>query len=164
MAHIYIKEVYIVFVFHTTTIPPKESTMLLGAILWICHTKLQDGHHMTYQTETQESRDILMRMERSLREINAKLAVLIKTQSAKKSIEGSIVDAALDVETLLSLPDHLRKSAMTVSEFGEATAQQVARKTGRSRAAESDYLNQLVTMNLLKKKRKGRDVYFSPGE
>lgn len=119
---------------------------------------------MTYQTQTQESRDILLRIERSLREINSKLAILIKIQSSRKGIEGSTIGAGLDVETLLSLPDHLRKSAMTVSELGEATAQQVARKTGRSRAAESDYLNQLVTMDLLKKKRKGRDVYFSPGD
>ena len=119
---------------------------------------------MAYQAQTQESRDILIRMERSLREINEKLSVLIKTQTSKKPVDGSTVLPGLDVETLLSLPDHLRKSAMTVSEFGEASAQQVARKTGRSRAAESDYLNQLVTMNLLKKKRKGRDVYFSPGD
>ena len=52
---------------------------------------------------------------------------------------------------------------MTLSEFGEATAEQVARKTGRTRAAESDYLNQLVRMSLVTKRRKSRDVYFGLG-
>jgi hypothetical protein len=119
---------------------------------------------MTYRTEQESIRDILARIDRSLREINAKLNILTKEQSGEKVTRTIFSETPLDVETLLSLPDHLRKSAMTVSEFGEATAQQVARKTTRTRAAESDYLNQLVTMNLLKKKRKGRDVYFSPRE
>lgn len=118
---------------------------------------------MTYQTGRDQFSDILTRIDRSLREINSKLTLLMKTQSARTGTSGSAPEQILDVETLLSLPDHLRKSAMTLSEFGEATAQQVARKTGRTRAAESDYLNQLVTMRLLKKRRKGRDVYFGPG-
>ena len=42
----------------------------------------------------------------------------------------------------------------------EATATDLSKETGRVRAVESDYLNQLVAMGLVKKKRKGRDVYF----
>ncbi len=118
---------------------------------------------MTRQNGKGQINNILTGIDRSLREINSKLTLLMKTQSSTTVTRGSSVDIALDVETLLSLPDHLRKSAMTLSEFGEATAQQVARKTGRTRAAESDYLNQLVRMGLLTKRRKGRDVYFGPG-
>ncbi len=66
----------------------------------------------------------------------------------------------LDVTTLLNLPDHLRKSAMAIASLGEATASEVAKETGRVRAVESDYLNQLVSLGHVKKKRKGRDVYF----
>jgi len=66
----------------------------------------------------------------------------------------------LDVTTLLSLPDHLRKSAIALSSLGEATATDLSKETARVRAVESDYLNQLVSMGLIKKKRKGRDVYF----
>jgi predicted RNA-binding Zn-ribbon protein involved in translation (DUF1610 family) len=47
-----------------------------------------------------------------------------------------------------------------VAFFGEATAQQVSDKTGRSRAAESDYLNQLTGRGFLKKERKGREIMF----
>lgn len=107
--------------------------------------------------------EILAGINRSLREIDSKLTLLIKSQSPRPGPPGSSSEVALDVGTLLSLPDHLRKSAMTLSEFGEATARQVARKTGRTRAAESDYLNQLVRMGLLTKKRRGRDVYFGAG-
>ncbi|RLI09908.1 hypothetical protein DRO42_03010 [Candidatus Bathyarchaeota archaeon] len=67
----------------------------------------------------------------------------------------------LDVMTLLSLPDHLRKTAMVVCRLGKATAEEIAEGTGRARAVESGYLNQLVRMGYLKKERRGRQVLFS---
>jgi len=66
----------------------------------------------------------------------------------------------LDVMTLLSLPDHLRKTAMVMCKVDGATANEVAKETGRARAVESGYLNQLVAMGHVKKRRKGRKVYF----
>jgi len=66
----------------------------------------------------------------------------------------------LDVMTLLSLPDHLRKTATAVCKLGKATADEVADETGRTRAMESAYLNQLVRMGYLRKERVGRKVYF----
>jgi hypothetical protein len=62
--------------------------------------------------------------------------------------------------TLLSMPDHLRKTAMTVCRSGRATAAESAQQTLRARAVESAYLNQLVLMGYLKKERKGRKAYF----
>lgn len=67
----------------------------------------------------------------------------------------------LDVMTLLSLPDHLRKTAMVTSKLGKATADEIAASTNRARAVESGYLNQLVRMGYLKKERSGRKVLFS---
>lgn len=67
----------------------------------------------------------------------------------------------LSPSTLLSLPDHLRKTAIIVCQLKEASAGEVAARSGRARAAESDYLNQLARMDILKKKRKGRESYFS---
>src|SRR6266705_300739 len=63
--------------------------------------------------------EILAGIDRSLREIDSKLTLLVKSQSPRPSPSGSSPEIALDIETLLSLPDHLRKSAMTLSEFGE---------------------------------------------
>lgn len=67
----------------------------------------------------------------------------------------------LDVMTLLSLPDHLRKTAYVICEKGKVTAEEIATDTGRARAVESGYLNQLVRMGYLKKEREGRRVLFS---
>jgi len=61
---------------------------------------------------------------------------------------------------ILSLPDHLQKTALTISTMGQATAEEVATETGRSRAAESDYLNQLVRLGILIRERRGKKVVF----
>jgi len=68
---------------------------------------------------------------------------------------------ALDIVTLLSLPDHLRKTALTLIKLGRAMADDVAKETGRARAIESAYLNQLVRMKYIWRKRVGKRVYFS---
>ena len=110
--------------------------------------------------------DLLRKMNRNMELISRKLDRLIEVQ--QRSPGGPMVragatlpdDLPLDVTTLLSLPDHLRKSALALSSLREATATDLSKETGRVRAVESDYLNQLVSMGLVKKKRKGRDVYF----
>ena len=113
---------------------------------------------------------LLERMDNSLRRIDRRLGEFLKRQddilatltSGKQSQVqiADLKDSPLDVVTLLSLPDHLRKTAMVLCKEGEAIADQIANKTGRARAVESGYLNQLCTMGYVKKKRKGRDVYF----
>jgi DNA-binding IclR family transcriptional regulator len=50
---------------------------------------------------------------------------------------------------------------MTIIKLGKAMAENVAKETGRARAIESAYLNQLVRMGYVKKGREGRRVYFS---
>ena len=85
-------------------------------------------------------------------EVARKLEKIVGVESAKPGY--------LDVMTLLSLPDHLRKTATAVCKLGRATADEVADETGRTRAMESAYLNQLVRMGYLKKERVGRKVYF----
>jgi hypothetical protein len=109
--------------------------------------------------------DLLRRINRNMEQVSRKLDRLIELQRTSGSqLSRPTVnlpeELPLDVTTLLSLPDHLRKSAMGLATLGEATATDLSRETGRVRAVESDYLNQLVSMGLIKKKRKGRDVYF----
>ena len=65
-----------------------------------------------------------------------------------------------DVDILLRLPDHLRKSLLAVCRFGLVTAGDVAQQTGRARAVESSHLNELVRMGYLKRMRKTRKVFF----
>jgi len=102
---------------------------------------------------------ILQKIKESLDRLNEKIDVMIEIQKHGQKESQNIPDV-LDVMTLLSLPDHLRKTAVTISRLEQATAEEVAKQTKRARAVESGYLNQLVMMGYLKKERRGRKAYF----
>ncbi len=104
---------------------------------------------------------VLEKIADSLNQLNEKVDVLIELQKhSRGGIVNESVTDVLDVMTLLSLPDHLRKTAITLCNLGEATAEEIAEQTRRARAVESGYLNQLVLMGYLKKERRGRKAYF----
>ena len=110
--------------------------------------------------------NILEKIEETLEKLNDKVEIMIEIQkngngnSNYQKASLSLPDASLDVMTLLSMPDHLRKTAMSICRCSRATAEEIAEQTKRARAVESAYLNQLVTMGYLKKERKGRKAYF----
>ena len=108
--------------------------------------------------------NILEKIEESLEKLNDKMEIMIEIQKngngTNQKAALSLPDASLDVMTLLSLPDHLRKTAMAICRCSRATAEEIAGQTKRARAVESAYLNQLVIMGYLKKERKGRKAYF----
>jgi hypothetical protein len=104
---------------------------------------------------------ILEKIRENLERLNEKIEVMIELQKHdRKDVMEPLQDTPLDVMTLLSMPDHLRKTAMTVCRSGRATAEEISQQTTRARAVESAYLNQLVLMGYLKKERKGRKAYF----
>jgi predicted transcriptional regulator len=105
---------------------------------------------------------VLEKIKENLERLNQKMEVMIEIQKTgnQKNSNQLVPDASLDVMTLLSMPDHLRKTAMTICRNGRATAEEIAEQTNRARAVESAYLNQLVIMGYLKKERKGRKAYF----
>jgi len=105
---------------------------------------------------------ILEKIKENLERLNEKIEVMIEIQKNGNSRKDTqmVPDASLDVMTLLNMPDHLRKTAMTICRNGRATAEEIADQTSRARAVESAYLNQLVIMGYLKKERKGRKAYF----
>lgn len=104
---------------------------------------------------------VLEKIRENLERLNDKMEVMIELQKhGKRDVQPPLADAPLDVMTLLSMPDHLRKTAMTLCRMGRATADEIAGQTRRARAVESAYLNQLVIMGHLKKEREGRKAYF----
>jgi predicted transcriptional regulator len=113
-----------------------------------------------YESLQKKAPTILHQIKKSLDELNEKMDVIIEIQRHHQAKIPSIPDGTLDVMTLLSLPDHLRKTAITLCRLGEATADDIAEQTRRARAVESGYLNQLVLMGYLKKERRGRKAYF----
>ena len=109
--------------------------------------------------------DVLERINHNLEGMGEKLEKIIELQEIlverfTKPEEKTDQVLPLDVDVLLTLPDHLRKTAFAISSLGHATASKVATETGRTRAAESDYLNQLEGMGYLRRERRGRTVYF----
>jgi hypothetical protein len=103
---------------------------------------------------------VLEKIRENLEKLNEKMEVMIELQKHGRKDIQPLPETPLDVMTLLSMPDHLRKTAMTVCRLGRATADEIAQQTHRARAVESAYLNQLVIMGYLKKERKGRKAYF----
>ncbi|MCD6248359.1 MAG: hypothetical protein J7J17_02800 [Hadesarchaea archaeon] len=104
-------------------------------------------------------------LERTLERIEKKLDLILESVKKKSGAKEKREEVeALDAIALLSLPDHLRKTALAMIKFGKAMAEDVAKETGRSRAIESAYLNQLVRMDYLSKKRVKKRVYFSTTE
>jgi hypothetical protein len=104
---------------------------------------------------------VLEKIRDHLESLNEKIEVMIELQKhGRKDYQPTLTDAPLDVMTLLSMPDHLRKTAMTLCRMGRATADEISEQTKRARAVESAYLNQLVIMGHLKKERNGRKAYF----
>jgi len=109
----------------------------------------------------QSSASILQKIKESLDRLNEKIEVMIEIQKhGQRTPSQEGIPDVLDVMTLLSLPDHLRKTAVTLCKLDQATADEVAEQTKRARAVESGYLNQLVLMGYVKKERRGRKAYF----
>ena len=94
-----------------------------------------------------------------LRRLSNKLEDLLSRLEEKSLDDDS--GSRLGLFALLAIPDHLRKSILALSAQKEATATDVAEKTGRTRVAESMYLNQLSQMGYVTKIRRGKEVYFS---
>jgi len=107
-----------------------------------------------------KSTQLLEKIRENLEQLNEKIDVMIEIQKRGQRVIPDNLPEALDVMTLLSLPDHLRKTAVSLCKLEEATADQVAEQTKRARAVESGYLNQLVIMGYMKKERRGRKAYF----
>jgi hypothetical protein len=62
--------------------------------------------------------------------------------------------AALPSKTLyniLELPKHLQTTILALIKSGPSTARSICSVTGKARAVESSYLNQLVVLKLVKK-------------
>ena len=123
------------------------------------------------ESREEDSSGALERVRAELEKISSKIDRILDmnkkilqhfsgTKGVQREVSVPELGDALDVMTLLSLPDHLRKSAMVICRVNKATADEVAEETKRARAVESSYLNQLVNMGHLKKRRKGRKVYF----
>ena len=63
----------------------------------------------------------------------------------------------------LEFPKHLQTTLVTLLKLGRATAEDVAKLTGKARAVESAYLNQLCILKVVLESRNRRKAFFSGG-
>ena len=85
----------------------------------------------------------------------------MEVERSREREEEQIADflpKGINLSDLLDLDDHLRKPLLTIFKLGgRGTAAQVSDKLGISRPQASSTLNELVRMNMLLKKRVGKE-------
>jgi Zn-dependent M32 family carboxypeptidase len=139
--------------------------MYLQIRVYVFDTKTGEPHMSKVEIEG----NALLRMEKEFISMRSYLEQIISLQKEmmqrldrgeKATEEADNGSSGLSVAVLLRLPDHLRKTMVALSKLVEGRADEVASITGRARAIESGYLNQLVRLGYVKKIRKKHQIYF----
>jgi hypothetical protein len=110
----------------------------------------------------------LLKISKQLNELSTRMKQLDQKLSEIIMIHSN-VNLKINVD-LLSLPHHLQETVLALGQIGRGTASDVALRTGKTRALESSYLNQLATQQYVMKLRNsgrsfdrsldGREVIF----
>jgi hypothetical protein len=100
-------------------------------------------------------RSVFEQLFREIRNIRYRLDDIERRFSGWNPLPVEIPDSEL-----FALPDHIRKTYMVAASKGECDATEVSTLTGRSRAVESSYLNQLARMGWLMKRKDSRVKRF----
>jgi len=106
------------------------------------------------------------KLDRSIRDLKIGIEELNKKIDKVIAIHTDIKSIDMTVD-IFDLPFHLQTSIRAVYKFIElknksSTAVDIANITGKARAIESNYLNQLVRLGWLIKERKRRMTFFYP--
>jgi len=97
----------------------------------------------------------LKELIKQTKELNAKVEKILQEREEKNK-----ETFPLSIPMMLALPDNLRQTVASLSKLKEASADEVAKETGRTRAIESMYLNQLVVLGYIRKRKEGHRVVF----
>jgi hypothetical protein len=85
----------------------------------------------------------------------------LRLDDLEKSLSGwNPPPLEISESKLISLSDHLRKTYLIVASKGECDANVVSNLTGRCRALESNYLNQLCRMGWISKRKVSKTTLF----
>jgi DNA-binding transcriptional ArsR family regulator len=100
-----------------------------------------------------------MTLEETMRRIERKLE---KIEADINEMKSQLLESTKpNGRPLFALPDHLRKTVVGLLKAGQGTASDVSKLTGRARAVESGYLNQLERQGFVRSFRDGRRKIFS---
>jgi predicted transcriptional regulator len=121
--------------------------------------KKHQGRRKSSNSKVKRADAKLDHIESLLKKLDTALTDLSAKVSAAPARTEEI--RPVDSREILNLPGSLQKTVLALVRLGSGPANRVAARTGRSRALESLYLNQLVQLGYVKKGRDGRTVYFS---
>lgn len=99
-------------------------------------------------------------LEETLRRIEKQLEKIAAEISEMRYQMLQSMRMRMNEKQLISLPDHLRKTAIGLTKAGQGTASDVSKYTKRARAVESGYLNQLEREGFAKSYKEGRRKIF----
>lgn len=89
------------------------------------------------------------------------LNIRYRLENIEKNLSGwKPVSVNIPEDKLFTLPDNLRKTYLILASKGESDAAEVSRISGRCRAIESNYLNQLTRMGWLCKRKESKTTMF----
>ena len=71
-----------------------------------------------------------------------------------------VQEETIDATTLLSLPEHLRKTGIAILKYEQATTDQVAEEIGGTPREAKNYLDRLTLMKMVNKKREGDQLIY----
>ncbi len=100
-------------------------------------------------------RSILEQIFREMQHIHHRLDDFEKRMATWSPQPAQVPEAKL-----MALSDHVRKTYVAVASAGECSAAEVSSSTGRCRAMESNYLNQLCRMGWLAKRKVSKTTVF----
>ena len=110
--------------------------------------------------DTGGGRSVSEEVSERLKRIEERLGLLERLVAKGSTGTSKASTSAINMDHLLSLPSSLQRTMVAIQELKEATANEVAEETERSRSVETIYLNQLARMGYLSRQRRGHRVYF----
>jgi len=113
----------------------------------------------TEKDKLDETVEKIKKLEHTIKRLQEKVDELEKKPPLPSALRQLDDHAILELE-FMNLPDNLRRTIMALIQLGEATPEDVANATNRTRGLENIYLNQLELLGYIEKSRKGKRVYF----
>ena len=101
------------------------------------------------------NRSVFEKILKEMQAIRSRLDDLERRVSGWRPQSSEVTESRL-----ISLPDHLRRTYTLVASKGECEATQISNLTGRCRALESNYLNQLTRMGWLNKRKVSKTTFY----
>jgi len=102
----------------------------------------------------------LRRLEETVQQIRERVEQLETRPPQRREGTNQLTPQAILEIDLMNLPDSLRRTMLAIAKLKEATPEEVAEETNRTRGLENLYLNQLERLGHIEKVKRGRRVHY----